>query len=532
MANYRPRRDRIITGQSVAAAPTKTTTALSSHMADDQHETIAFLSDPGSYGLAASAVERFETHISLVFLAGEQAYKLKRAVRLPYVDFSTIGQRHEACVAELTLNRRTAPELYLETRSIIRRADGRLDWDGDGEIIDWVVVMRRFDQAQRLDAIVKVGGLEPCLVYALAAHIADFHAKAERRADSGGSQALAAVARENDECLRGSRAVTFSTKRIGELRERSAAWLNRLGDLLDRRRSAGKVRRCHGDLHLRNICVIDGKPVLFDCIEFSDAFASIDVLYDLAFLLMDLDHQGQRAGANLLLNRYLDMTDETDGLAAMPLFISLRAAIRAHVTAIAGGAAEARAYLDQAGAALEPTPSRLIAIGGLSGTGKSTLAAALALELGVPPGARVLRSDVIRKRLFGLAPEAPLPEEGYAQGVTGRVYAALREQAAAALNAGYCAIIDAVSLRADERQSFAEVAGEAGVPFTGLWLEASASAMTARVTARRHDASDATSDVVARQLEENPGPLDWLRIDAGGAPAEVLGRATNALGLG
>ena len=193
--------------------------------------------------------------------------------------------------------------------------------------------------------------------------------------------------------------------------------------MLDRRGAAGKVRRCHGDLHLRNVCLFEGKPTLFDCLEFSDELASVDVLYDLAFLLMDLEHRGLADFANLVLNRYLDLTGEDDGLAALPLFLSLRAAIRAHVTAAAmeraaqsaaepAMAAEARRYLELAAQFLRPRSCRLIAIGGLSGTGKSTLAAALAPCL----GARVLRSDVIRKRLFGVAPETQLPASAYTSG--------------------------------------------------------------------------------------------------------------------
>jgi aminoglycoside phosphotransferase family enzyme/predicted kinase len=505
-------------------------------MADEQHDTIAFLSDPATYGAGVDRVERHETHISLVFLAGERAYKLKRAVAFPYLDFTTLEQRRAACAAELALNRRTAPRLYLETRPIVRRADGHLAWGGDGTVvgtvIDWVVVMRRFAQDQRLDAIARAGRLDPPLLYALAAHIADFHATAEAQPDRGGASGLAAVVAENDACLRQSRA-PFEPERIDQLRAQSAAWLSRVGPLLDRRRADGKVRRCHGDLHLRNICRLDGKPLLFDCIEFSDAFASIDVLYDLAFLLMDLAHQGQPAAANLVFNRYLDLSGDDDGLAAMPLFVSLRAAIRAHVTAgVADAAAgEAAAYLDDACAALRPAAARLVAIGGLSGTGKSTAAAALAPGLGAPPGARVLRSDVIRKRLFGLAPEARLPEDAYGTAVTERVYRALCERAEAALRAGYCAIVDAVSLRPAERQAFADVARAAGVPFAGLWLEAPAAALRGRVDARRHDASDATAAIVARQLEIDPGALDWQPIDAGGAPADTLVRVRRAVGL-
>jgi aminoglycoside phosphotransferase family enzyme/predicted kinase len=467
-----------------------------------------------------------------VFLAGDHAYKLKRAVRYSYLDFSTADCRRRACEAELVLNRRTAPALYLEVRAIRRRADGSLGWRGKGDILDWVVVMRRFAQDRLLDAVARTGGLDSRLLYALATHIADFHADAEPRRDRGGAAAMGGLVRENDGCLQSCRSVGFPLEQIRELREKSEDWLERIGALLDRRREQGKVRRCHGDLHARNICVLEGKPVLFDCLEFSEAFASIDVLYDLAFLLMDLEHLGHRDAANLVFNRYLDLAGEQDGLPAMPLFLSLRAAIRAHVTASAGGdPAEARRYLDEACAALRAAPPRLIAIGGLSGTGKSTLAIALAPELGARPGARVLRSDIIRKRLFGLAPEAPLPEGGYTAEVTERVYAALCEQATSALRAGYCAIVDAVTLQKAERQSFADIARQAGVPFTGLWLEAPTAALMARVEARAHDASDATRDVVKQQLVADPGPVDWQRLDAGSNMLTTLSAARRSLGL-
>jgi len=391
-------------------------------MTEDQQAVIAFLGEPSSYGPAIGRVDIIETHISLVFLAGDRAYKLKRAVKYPYLDFSTSEHRRLACEAELALNRRTAPALYLEVRAVTRMPDGKIGFGPAGQAIDWVVVMRRFEQSSLFDALAQTGKLSAPLMYELAGHIANFHAMAERRYDLGGAAALAAIAETNHRCLTEAQHAGFARERIEEIRHNSLQRLEAVGGLLDQRRAEGKVRRCHGDLHLRNICLLDGKSTLFDCLEFSDALASIDVLYDLAFLLMDLEHRGLTEFANVVFNRYLDLTNEDDGLPALPLFLSLRAAIRAHVTATAMDratqvekkrqmACEACSYLELAARLLRPRPSRLIAIGGLSGSGKSTLAAALAPAI----GARVLRSDVIRKRLFGVAPETPLPASAYAQ---------------------------------------------------------------------------------------------------------------------
>src|SRR5205085_2600282 len=283
-----------------------------------------------------------------------------------------------------------------------------------------------------LDRIAGAGKLSAPLMLALAAHIAEFHADAETCPEQGGGAAMAEVAETNIRILRDCRSAGFAATQIDELHERVRDELARAGSQLDQRRAAGKVRRCHGDLHLRNICLVDRRPVLFDCIEFSEEIASIDVLYDLAFLLMDLDHRGQRDLANLTLNRYLDLTAEDDGLVALPAFMALRAVIRAHVTATmaeqgwgsddrAAAFAEVGRYVDSAEAMLRSSPPRLVAIGGLSGSGKSSLAARLAPELGVAPGARVLRSDVLRKRRFGLMPEEKLPAEAYTAEITALV---------------------------------------------------------------------------------------------------------------
>jgi aminoglycoside phosphotransferase family enzyme/predicted kinase len=508
-------------------------------MADDQRDAIDFLSRPSSYSAAVERVDLIETHVSLVFLAGEHAYKLKRAIKFPYLDFSSTEARRVACEAELALNRRTAPDLYLEVRALTCTANGRVGFGTEGRVVDWVVVMRRFDQAALFDELAKTSRLNPALMTALAGHIAAFHRAAEPRSDHGGAAALAAVVETNHRCLMAAPHAGFATAHIAEIRRRSLERLAAIGALLDGRRATGKVRRCHGDLHLHNVCLFEGKPTLFDCLEFSDELASVDVLYDLAFLLMDLEHRGLADFANLVLNRYLDLTDEDDGLAAMPLFLSLRAAIRAHVTAAAmeraaePGAtpqltAEARSYLELCALLLQPRSCRLVAIGGLSGTGKSTLAAALAPSL----GARVLRSDVIRKQLFRVAPETRLPTSAYTAQASRRVYQTLRRKAAEALGAGYSVIIDAVSLKLAERHSFAAIAEAAVVPFSGVWLAAPPATMNLRLRARRHDASDASPEILAQQLRQDPGAVDWVCIDAGRGPADCLSAARRALGLG
>ncbi len=508
-------------------------------MSEDQRDVIAFLKDPSSYGPGVDRVEVIETHASFVFIAGERVFKLKRAVAYPYLDFSTPDLRRRACEAELVLNRRTAPTLYEEVRGLFRGADRAVSFEPNGEAIDWVVVMRRFDQNLLFDALAKTGRLDRHVMDQLADRIAEFHASAERHFDDGGPAEMGDLADVQYHCLAAQSRAGFARDRVERIRKKWQERVAILAELLDRRRAAGKVRQCHGDLHLRNICLFDGKPTLFDCLEFDKALARIDVLYDLAFLLMDLEHRGLRHFAARVFNRYLDRSGEDDGLAALPLFLSLRAAIRAHVTATAlehaAGAkmaCDAHRYFDLAERFLQPQPCRLVAIGGLSGTGKSTLAAGLAPELGLRPGARVLRSDVTRKLLLGVDPEERLPATAYTRETSARVYDALRRKAAVGLAAGYTVIIDAVAQKEEERNSFAEVARAATVPFSGLWLEAGPEAMADRIRGRVGDASDASPEVLAEQLRHDTGGIDWVRIDAGGGAEDCLAAARRALAAG
>ncbi len=496
----------------------------------NQSEVIAFLATPGTHGAGIKSVKRIDTHGAVVFLAGERAYKLKRAVRFPYMDFSTIERRRTACEAEIALNRRTAPTLYLGTMAITRTLDGRLTLGGEGQPIDWVVAMARFDQDALFDKRAGRGQLDRAAMERLAEAVAKLHAGAERRFDFGGATGMAAVIRGIGEGLLGA-GPNFDPRRVAELDLRLRAALDSVGALLDRRLDDGFVRRCHGDLHLRNICLLENRPVLFDAIEFNDSIACIDVFYDLAFLLMDLERRGLRRLANTAFNTYLDVTNDHRSLAALPLFLSCRAAILAHTTAAAAQPspaegerlwADAKAAFDLAFDFLSPPKPRLLAIGGLSGTGKSTLAVGLAPYIGPAPGAVILRSDVLRKRLAGVDPTARLPSSAYADERTGAVYRRLAENASAVLASGHAAIADGVFARPDERAAIAAVAQAAKVPFVGLWLEAADAVMESRITARANDASDATVAVLRRQRTYEIGRLDWHRIDAAGDAASTL----------
>jgi aminoglycoside phosphotransferase family enzyme/predicted kinase len=508
-------------------------------MGNDQKDTIAFLSEPASYGAGVSKVERHDTHASIAFLAGAFAYKVKRAVKYPYLDYSTIERRKEMCERDLVVNRRAAPQIYQDARPVIRGTDGRLRFgfrNEAGQAIDWVVVMQRFDQECLVGNLCAAGRFTIEMARKLGQVVADFHLTAEQTRDRGGASAIARVLDENASILAGSVAVERS--KADRLDQEARTAFSRLEALLDNRRTKGFVRRCHGDLHLDNICVLDGAPVLIDAIEFNDDFACIDVLFDLAFPIMELGRRGLRAHANALLNRYIECTGDYDGLAALPLFMCCRAGIRAHVALargeIDGGPGgsdlhDAGALLDSAVGALDDGTPRLVAVGGVSGAGKSTLAYGLAPLLEPPPGAIVLRSDLTRKALLGVSETTRLPAEAYIPAMHARVFSAMAEHALTVLGAGMSVILDGVYGEADDRHNIAGLALKAGVGFDGLWLQAPNGTLKQRVGSRQEDASDATVAVLQRQLETITAPEDWIVLDAGRSPAEVLDAGGKAL---
>ena len=489
-----------------------------SFVIEDQSEVIDFLVK------RLAPARKIDTHGAVVFLSGDRGYKLKRAVKFPYMDFSTVERRAEMCAAEVEFNQRMAPELYLGTMPIRRTPGltlGELN-EKAGDAADWLVVMRRFDEAWLFDQMAERRALTAELMAALGARVAQVH------------DSLPVI--RGSFCEPGAyrHSVASDVKQVADHGDRLDPEISRklavalpgalepFVDLVARRVATGAIRRCHGDLHLRNIVLIDGKPMPFDAIEFSERIANIDVMYDIAFALMDLCHRGLRPLANRLLNEWLwriaDLLDAPhhEALALLPMFLARRACIRAYVdssiTAVSGADnAPARAYQRSAMAFLEPAPRRLMAVGGLSGSGKTTHALKIAPEIGRTPGAVVVRSDVERKRMAGVSLEERMPAGSYTLESSTKVYAAMLGRAEQALRAGHSVVVDAVFAKPEERAAAEALARTVGVPFEGIWLDISKDVAQARVAARTGDASDATPAVVERQFEHDLGEIAWTR---------------------
>lgn len=493
-----------------------------------QERVFAFLTDPATHG----DVQRIDTHAASVFLEGGRALKIKRAVRFPFLDYSTIEKRKAACDEELKINRRFAPQIYRRVVPITQRSDGSLSIDdGNGTPVEYAIEMARFDERQTIDHLAQAGALDRDLVDAVADAIAASHLTESRVPADSWLQSIPKIIDDNTAALRA--ASFFSVGDVERLGSASHDAYSHVRDLLQRRSKAGFVRRCHGDLHLANIVLIEQKPVLFDAIEFDEKIASIDVLYDLAFPLMDLLRYGRREAANALLNRYLAITpvENLDALSALPLFMSLRAAIRAHVLSVRidrtnpGKAAimeDARAYFDLARQLIDPRPPTLIAVGGLSGTGKSVLARALAPGIPPEPGAVVLRSDVLRKQLFGMGEREKLPDSAYRTEISSEIYEILAARAGRVISQGHSVIADAVFAREDERAAILDIARRSNVRFIGLFLVTDLQTRQSRVSGRAADASDATTEIARLQEQYDIGTVDWAIIDASGTPEATL----------
>ncbi len=475
---------------------------------------IAALREPSRHAGLVGPVELLETHCSSVLLVGGFALKLKKPVNLGFLDFSSLEARRFYCNEELRLNRRTAPQLYLDVVPI-----GGSEAEpviGAEPAIEYAVRMRRFAQDELLYRIARDGVLTPQHVDGLAAAVAQFHAVAavdpERSYGSAAQirEAMRANCAELAALVQGPREQGL----LGALADWSAAQCAALAPQFDARRDAGMVRECHGDLHLGNIALIEDRPTLFDCIEFNAAFRNIDVISDSAFLTMDLIYHGLAPLAFRFINAYLERSGDYAAMAVLRFYLVQRALIRAKVARIR--ALQPGITVEQRGAAdssfcghlllarrlARRGRAALIVMHGLSGSGKSSIAQVLLEAL----GAVRLRSDVERKRLFGLEAvgrTGATPDGGiYSTEAGARTYARLAEIAGSLLAAGYPVIVDAACLQRDQRELLCRVAGEQGLPFAIVSCEAALPVLRERVARREQqgaDASDADLAILERQ---------------------------------
>ena len=465
-----------------------------------------------------------ETHAALVFLTRDRAFKMKKRVSLGYLDFTSLEVRRTTLARELVLNRRTAPGIYLQTVPVISEG-GAFRLGGAGAAVEWLLEMRRFPDASLLSHVWEKHALTEQMMESLARHAARFHDGVPVVAGADWPAAVGRVLSENAADLRSQRSAFEADGLEAALARRDALHVAALAPLV---RQSADVRHCHGDMHLGNVFLAGDEPTLFDCIEFDDFYAVIPPLYDLSFLLMDLLARGEQRLANRAFNAWVNERDTSlwpeviASLSLLPLYLAMRAEIRAKVEARRpGGAEAARHYLQHAADFATEGRPHLITIGGFSGTGKSTLAKALAWRMGGAFGALHLRTDEIRKRLAGVRMTEALPPSSYTAAASDRVYDTMIDLARMALSAGVPVIVDAVFSKEAERQAVERIAGELGVPFDGIWLEAPRAVLEARLRGRKGDASDADVAVLEAQLAYQLGEMRWARMDVSGDPTQV-----------
>jgi len=473
------------------------------------------MQNPALYHHPVDGFQIIETHISQVILTGQYAYKIKKPVDFGFLDFSTLELRKHYCEEELRLNRRLAEPLYLEVLPITGSPE-QLVIGGDGEPFEYMLKMRQFRQNQLLDQQQEAGELKPELLSSLAKQVANFHNSLEPIADDkplGTPEAVYAAMQENFDQIRPLISDTSLLSQLDNLEAWTQTTFERHRDLIAQRRTDGYVRECHGDLHLANITVYEGRVTVFDCIEFNEPFRWIDVINDLAFLLMDLESRREPALANLVLNTYLEYRGDFEALPLLPLYKAYRALVRAKIALFTMGnpsLAEQEKeglmqhYRDYAQLAEDYSniPNRyMLATVGLSASGKTCVSAAMSAELGLIR----LRSDVERKRLHGLAPledsQSPTGANLYSPEANEKTYVRLAKLASDLLAAGLPVIVDAASLKEKERALFAAVAESQGVPFALIHCEAPEALRKEWVRNRKGDASEATVELLDAQKD-------------------------------
>lgn len=510
------------------------------------------LSKPSPYDPAPTAVEVIQTHCSVVFLLGDDVYKIKKPVDLGFLDYSTLEKRRHFCEEEVRLNRRLAPDVYLGIVPIVATEQG-LRVGGEGDAIEWAVRMRRLPEAATLAAWQRRGGLGSDVIGRAAQRVARFHASAMRNSqvsNLGRYEVVARNCRENFEQLRAD-SVGVNAHAYQWLRQMTEDHLRRGEELIEARAERGVPCETHGDLRLDHVYWFPERSppddlLIVDCIEFNERFRFADPVTDVAFLAMDLHRCGEWALARQFTEAYFLASGDEAGRALLPLYLAYRATVRAKVDAIRAGESEVapaeRANAEQSVAAhllvalreVAPRAERpcLVLVGGLPGVGKSVLACHLN-----DAGFSWVRSDVVRKRLAGLEPtqsgKADFGEGLYTTEWSDRTYAACLEQTDALLREGRRVVVDATFIRALRRRPFIELARRLSVPVQIMLCDAPAELVKARLDARTGDPSDAdwTTHLQARDRYEEPTDEEapWVVIDASGAPHSMHEQAIQML---
>ncbi len=459
-----------------------------------------------------------QTHISWIFLTGHYAYKLKKPLNLDFLDFSTLANRKFYCEQELTLNRRLTNDIYLDVLPLCQQ--GKMyKLDGSGDVLDYCLKMRQFDQSGLLDQRLKNDQFDPVWMDQLAESTARFHIEQHSTSQFGQPQMLADHIRTNLDVAAEYINDALNERTIAELRDFARDELSRQNENLLKRQHDGFIRPCHGDLHLKNITLINNTPCIFDCIEFSDEFRIIDTMNDAAFLLMDCDAHGRPDLGFRFLSRYLEQTGDYSGLSLLNLYLFYRATVRGKVATLLATEftdknqrsqqfKEAKQYFNLAALYTRTKKSELFVIGGLSGSGKSHLAL---LGCGIER-AIIIRSDAIRKRIAADFPDLEL----YSREMHINTYKTMFDDARSALTAGFSVILDATFLHPDSRQQAHNLLQTYDVPFHFFWLDVEENILRDRIGKRQssaNDISDADLRVLDLQLSEYRRPTEpWIQF--------------------
>ncbi len=486
-----------------------------------QQNLITALCKPPAYHHETTAIQLIETHISWVLLTGRYAYKIKKPVNFGFLDFSTLEKRRFYCQEELRLNRRLAADWYLEVVPITGQADCP-KMDGAGEAIEYALKMLQFPSALTLKELTESGGLDVNEIDQITDIVASFHSyieKAGEQSPYGESRDIKHWFDENFSHIRPLLKDGLQLTQLEAIQTWShAEWANK-SPLIQQRKQQGYVRECHGDLHLANMTVVNDRIVLFDCIEFNAMLRWVDVISEVAFLVMDLIHMGYESFAYRFLNHYLQHTGDYGGLTLLRYYLVYRALVRAKVAILRSAQSSDTAVCAQARTEYEVFANIadrlvkaaqhqpvLIITHGFSGSGKSTLASQLAERI----GAIQIRSDIERKRLFGhpaLKNTASAIDNGiYTRSAAQKTYQYLAELAKPVLKSGWSTIIDATFLKVEQRNLFRQLARECQVKFVIIDFQVSDEMLQSRIRLRKNDASEATIDVLHQQ-QQSAEPL-------------------------